>query len=81
MIFNRITSHWTRAGTFEIVPFRTSPSNMDLCELRFRGKHIDNFNDPWSAAHAVASGGLDAELGISAADLSVPSKPQDWNNL
>jgi len=82
-------SHWTREGTFKIIPkmlggswhyellFKTTAIN-DIVAKEIR---LATYSFPSTAATRISEGKHDHELGFPASELGVPTDPDKWNNL
>jgi hypothetical protein len=72
-------THWTREGTFAIVPTILAASR--FYELRFGEKLLGTYAYITTAAESISAGDHDQALGISGASLRVPSNVADWNGF
>lgn len=82
-------SHWTSEGAFKIAPKMLGGSWH--FELWFKERTIDDkvaketclgtYSYPSTAAESISAGKHDQELGFRASAVSVPTDPQEWNNL
>lgn len=72
-------SHWTRHGVFEIkLDFKLG---LRVYDLYYNGKFIETFLSDFTVIRSIQDGVLDNKLGLSGADLEVPSSLKNWNNL
>jgi hypothetical protein len=71
--------HWTREGTFEIVPIVLAASR--FYELRFRDERLGTYSWIWTAAESVSKGDHDEAIGLKGSSLNVPTDPFEWNGF
>ena len=71
--------HWTRTGTFEIVPVVLGGSW--FFELRLNKNLLGTYAYPSTAAGSINAGEHDKEIGASCLDLDVPIDFRRWNGL
>jgi hypothetical protein len=72
-------SHWTREGTFSIIPTILAASR--FYELRLDDNLLGTYVHFWTAAESISKGDHDKTIGVSGASLNVPPNLVDWNGL